>query len=243
MANSSSPIPSQPTSILDLGCGTSTWAIEIATKYPNTKVYGIDLGQPQPEHLPPNYTYLIGNFEEPWPFQDAQFDYIHGRFINVGMSKHKFVITEALRCLKTGGWFEMQEFVMPQARSTVETLRNYWKYFVEVAENMGRDFHAPISWPTWLREVGFQNVQVEDFEWVFGAREGETDERKKEVSKLALDNYLTGIRGFNMGFYTRGAGWSEERVDSHLDEVRKAMRENLGESVLPLNVVWAQRPE
>jgi tRNA G46 methylase TrmB len=35
--------------ILDLGCGTGIWAIDMADKYPNAEVVGIDLVNIQPE--------------------------------------------------------------------------------------------------------------------------------------------------------------------------------------------------
>ena len=42
------PIPSDPQRILDIGCGTGLWAIEMGDKYPNAEVEGFiksrDLG-------------------------------------------------------------------------------------------------------------------------------------------------------------------------------------------------------
>lgn len=124
--------------------------------------------------------------------------------------------------------------------STVEVVASHWKLYAEIASRMGRNLQAPLSWPTWLQDAGFTNVQSEDFEWPMGARKGEKDERMRKVGEISGQNYLTGLRGFNVGFFTRGAGWSEEKVDEYLVEVTKAIQENPGESVMPLKVVWGQ---
>lgn len=235
------PIGPQPAAILDIGCGTSTWAIEVANLYPDSKVYGIDLGQPQTLPVPDNYDYMVGNFEKPWPFEDAQFDYIHGRFINVAMSEHKFVIAEAFRCLRPGGWFEMQEFSLPGI-TTVKKIASYWDLFVQAAAKLGRNFRAPISWTSWLTEAGFENVQRDNYEWPIGPRNGEADERMVKIGEMAMTNYIGGLRGFTLGFMTRGAGWTEEQAEEYVPEIRRALEENPGENVIPIHVICGQKP-
>lgn len=41
--------PQEPPRILDLGCGTGIWAIDMADKYPTAEVVGLDLVNIQPE--------------------------------------------------------------------------------------------------------------------------------------------------------------------------------------------------
>jgi SAM-dependent methyltransferase len=43
------PIVSNPQKILDVGCGTGIWAIDMADKYPSADVLGIDLSPLQPK--------------------------------------------------------------------------------------------------------------------------------------------------------------------------------------------------
>lgn len=240
------PIPPSPTLILDIGCGTSSWGIEIARNYPDTKVIGLDLGgqtQPSSSTIPQNYAYQTGDFQETWPFSSGQADYIHTRFINHSISNYTSFISEALRCLKPGGYFEIQDFWLP-GPTTVPLVADHWKFYVEVALSMGRDFQAmKLHWHKYLTDGGFMNVQHEDFEWRIGPKKDETDPKKRHHDQEVLDNYVTGIKGFTFGFFTRGAGWSEEQVDACCAEVRNAMLENPGESVMPLRVFWAQKPE
>ena len=74
--------------VLDVGCGNSNWAIDVAKQFPQANVIGIDLGQPQPNRTPSDYTYHVGNFEEDWSFEPDRFDMIHSRFFGVAMKDH-----------------------------------------------------------------------------------------------------------------------------------------------------------
>jgi cyclopropane fatty-acyl-phospholipid synthase-like methyltransferase len=56
-----------PKRILDVGTGTGIWAVEMAEKFPNAKVLGIDLSPIQPEWVPPNCRFIVDDAEESWP--------------------------------------------------------------------------------------------------------------------------------------------------------------------------------
>jgi ubiquinone/menaquinone biosynthesis C-methylase UbiE len=47
--------------------------------------------------------------EKEWTFKDNTFDYIHLRGLGQGVSKWPYVLSEAFRCLKPGGFIEMAE--------------------------------------------------------------------------------------------------------------------------------------
>lgn len=56
-----SPITEEgpPTRVLDIGTGTGIWALEMGDRFPETKVYGIDLSPIQPTAVPSNVHFFV----------------------------------------------------------------------------------------------------------------------------------------------------------------------------------------
>lgn len=74
------PIKWHPQRILDVGCGTGTWCIEMADAYPSAEVVGVELSPSQPILVPPNLTFRVDDFEDEWTYSRT-FDYIHARLL------------------------------------------------------------------------------------------------------------------------------------------------------------------
>lgn len=74
------PINWHPQRILDIGCGTGTWCIEMADAYPSAEVVGVELSPSQPMLVPPNLTFQIDEFDDEWTYSRS-FDYIHARLL------------------------------------------------------------------------------------------------------------------------------------------------------------------
>jgi metalloendopeptidase OMA1, mitochondrial len=68
-----------PAKILDIGCGSGIWCLEIASLYGDeVDVIGMDLTTIQPEERPANVRWVVHDMEvEPWPFPEQHFDFIH----------------------------------------------------------------------------------------------------------------------------------------------------------------------
>jgi len=63
------------------------WAIEVADDYPRTRVIGLDLSPIQPEQVPENCEFIIGDLTECLAdFHDCSFDLVHSRFCPVRVS-------------------------------------------------------------------------------------------------------------------------------------------------------------
>src|SRR5229473_5179715 len=59
--NHASPLRTDLTSILDVGCGTGRWVIEMARTFPGAQVIGLDIEPPTPPALPPNARFVQAN--------------------------------------------------------------------------------------------------------------------------------------------------------------------------------------
>lgn len=92
-------------SILDLGCGTGVWSLEMAKAYPRARVVGIDLAPVpiDPETKPPNCTFEIDNINNGLTHFDKQFDVINARLIGFGLQNFRKSMVDVARCLKPGG--------------------------------------------------------------------------------------------------------------------------------------------
>ena len=56
----------KPLEILDIGCGTGIWAMDIADEYPTCQVIGTDLSPIQPTWVPTNCRFEPDDFELEW---------------------------------------------------------------------------------------------------------------------------------------------------------------------------------
>jgi ubiquinone/menaquinone biosynthesis C-methylase UbiE len=74
-----------PASILDIGCGTGQWAMDMAEKYPDCEVMGVDLSPIQPTTVPINLTFIVDDVERQWIFGENKFDFIHIRNLAQGI--------------------------------------------------------------------------------------------------------------------------------------------------------------
>ncbi|GBC00854.1 hypothetical protein RclHR1_00040005 [Rhizophagus clarus] len=100
--------------VLDFGCGSGYWTLEMATEYPSPKFYGINPVASFPGSvLPRNVEFIVSNvLTDTLPFKDAEFDYVFARNIMFTFHKPNFesiVMKEILRVLKPGGYIEFVE--------------------------------------------------------------------------------------------------------------------------------------
>ncbi|CAJ0766616.1 19645_t:CDS:2 [Entrophospora sp. SA101] len=120
-SNYSSPINDLLTSgisVLDVGCGSGAWALEMATNYHKSEFVGIDVSPTFPVSIKPqNITFLEKNILESIPYDDESFDFVHMRFMLPAFSQKQWeeiVINEVIRVVKGGGWLELCEYELCQ---------------------------------------------------------------------------------------------------------------------------------
>lgn len=111
----------QPRAVLDVGCGSGRWAMEMATYYPQANVVGVDLvpppadSQPQQgyglDRRPENYVFVEGNVMNGLPFADQSFDFVHMSLLSAAIPSARWqdVVAEMVRVTRIGGWIEMLE--------------------------------------------------------------------------------------------------------------------------------------
>ncbi|KAI8143189.1 S-adenosyl-L-methionine-dependent methyltransferase [Fennellomyces sp. T-0311] len=98
--------------ILDIGCGSGSWVMEMAIEHPNAHVTGIDMADMFPTAIrPENVTFQLTNIIDGLPYDDNTFDFVHMRQLIVGLRTTEWpkVLAEIFRVLKPGGLVQLVE--------------------------------------------------------------------------------------------------------------------------------------
>jgi len=105
--------------VLDVGCGTGIWLLEVAEEFPNAKCCGIDMSPIFPTTVKPkNITFLKANMLDGLPFEDDTFDLVHMRLLVMALrvSEWPTVLSEIFRITKPEGHVQLFEATVPIIR-------------------------------------------------------------------------------------------------------------------------------
>ncbi len=163
--------------ILDVGCGTGDWCLDVAFEMPLACVVGIDLSQTQIRYATQralsqaqdNVSFevvdALRELEE-WP--DRSYDYIHLSLATgwVPAKKWLALLTEIHRLLKAGGWFISVEGEWPYTTSRALNQLNH--LLSQAMHNTGMGLSADgktqgvvARMGNLLSRAGFGRAQVE----------------------------------------------------------------------------------
>lgn len=132
------------------------------------------------------------------------------------------------RHIKPGGWIELQEMhYVPQSASSSPLPTNYplLRFFQLVVQGLaalGTDLEASVSEVASLEQYGFINVRHVTLQIPIGA--WPDDKTLKTVGMYAHWGIEGGLQAMAYGPLCRGLGWSKERVETFLEEVRECLR-------------------
>lgn len=96
--------------ILDVGCGSGIWCIQMAEDYPSAMIIGMDVSPIQPKSKPANVEWFTQDMESEWPYPEEYFDMIRLSLVHGCVSDWDQMMEDITRHLAPGGWVEHQEF-------------------------------------------------------------------------------------------------------------------------------------
>ena len=236
----------QPRDILDVGTGTSRWALEMATAFPVANVVGVDLVAPpvdadagkkqHPDIRPANYTFVTANILEGLPFPGMSFDFTHQRLLVGAIPAVRWpeVIAELARVTRPGGWVELVEAAPPPPTDGCPALRALCQWLVVACEQRGLNAVVGPTIGSMLQAAGFQQVSYREADLPIGARFGG---RLGSLAETNLISFLSSLRGLILSYDLTEA----QQFDAALDEARReAARTRV---IWPYFVAYGQRPQ
>ncbi|CAG8552778.1 9918_t:CDS:2, partial [Ambispora leptoticha] len=109
--------------VIDIGCGSGIWILDMARQYPKSKFVGIDISPALPtENLPPNVEFIQYNVLDGIPCEDSSFDLVHQKFLVAAYTETQWetkVIPELIRLARPDGWIELLEADVLTSNGTV----------------------------------------------------------------------------------------------------------------------------
>ncbi|KAH8106814.1 S-adenosyl-L-methionine-dependent methyltransferase [Cristinia sonorae] len=231
------PRPWSSPAVLDVGCGSGRWAIDMANEFPHCEVVGIDLVPPNVQvPLPTNCRFEIDDANLGFAHYRNSFDVVQARAVSSGIRDYPWFLNELAEVLRPGGVLllgdgDMQIFDetrQPIAYAEEGQPGFSWTHRIFFAaynamKSKGGSVDSPSMNPTWLRaidsltDVGWDKVFIPMGPWCYAS------ERERVVAEMLRANALSYISG--MGPLLLSEGYLPERVATMQREATAELRE------------------
>lgn len=230
-----------PTSVLDVGCGTGRWAMELAQEFPQTSVVGIDVVPTEQttqglglEQRPENYTFVPGNVLEKLPFADNSFDFVHQRLLIGAIPAERWasVVAELVRVTRPGGWVELAECGVPRD-APGQPFPQLWATWIAFCRTRGIDFTLGNTISTFLERAGLQQVRQHEVLFPMGAW-------GQRIGVMSATDCLATAKTFRTAVVAASV-MSAERYDALLQATEGEFKQPTGESILPFYIAFGQK--
>ncbi|CAO3649558.1 unnamed protein product [Mucor hiemalis] len=98
--------------VLDVGCGSGSWIMDMILDYPKCDYQGCDIVQVTNTNITSRFKFSYGNVLEGLDFPDNTFDFVHMRLFILALREVEWpvAIKEILRVTKPGGIIQLLEF-------------------------------------------------------------------------------------------------------------------------------------
>jgi len=102
--------PWETKSVLDLGCGSGSWIMEVARDFPHCQAVAVDLVPMQSIEMPQNCRSEVDDINLGLQHFYGDFNVVHARLISSGIKDYPSLIDHISQCLRPGGLMELLEF-------------------------------------------------------------------------------------------------------------------------------------
>lgn len=220
--------PGYRCNILDLGCGTGIWAIDVADKYNPEEVYvrGVDLALIQPQEIPINVEFLQVDIETPWQNmgRDA-WDLIHLRTLNGSIQSYPQLYSQIYAHLKPRvGYIEQVEIDwMPRCEDGTlpphAAILRWANELLGAMDDHGRSMRVDGQRTmAQLREAGFVDIKEEVIKVAINGWPTDADE--KERGRWLALGLTTGLAALTLAPLARMRNKSSAEIQNLVERVR-----------------------
>jgi len=190
-------VPGETKAVLDLGCGSGSWSLEVARDFPHCSVVAVDLVPMQILVMPPNLRSEVDDINLGLEHFYGDFNVVHARLISAGITDYPTLIDHVSRVLRPGGLIDFYEFgynVYDENKRLIAVQTNYlgapwfprWMAFTNMAvRQRGGSPHAAAHLHTWITQhEAFEQVVSQSF-WI-GASPWMRGDDPESVKRRAL---------------------------------------------------------
>ncbi|KAN0122948.1 S-adenosyl-L-methionine-dependent methyltransferase [Hyaloscypha variabilis] len=239
------PIGTNPQRILDLGCGTGIWAIDIGDEYPSAQVVGVDLSPTQPSMVPPNVQFEVDDVEGEWTY-NTPFDLIHSRFMVASIKNWPKLVNQVYTHLKPGGWCEFKDwdFTLHSVDNSLPPdshLIKHHQLLYQALGKIGLDWDTGRNLKRWVEEAGFENVEEQVLVVPIGT--WPKDKHYKEIGAWHYVIKSEGLEAISLRLFTNVLGWTPEEVLVFLAKVRAELKDKNIHAQYNYTVVIGQKKQ
>jgi SAM-dependent methyltransferase len=242
------PVPEEPR-ILDLGCGTGIWAIDIADRHGGRgHIEGWDLNMTQPEAIPPNVTFHRRDIEDPWVgVEPNSFDMIHIRLLSGSIENWPQVYDQIFKHLKPGsGLLEQVEIDWrPQSdsvdsRPLAESKLADWSHKIHRGfASAGKKLEMDPNTTAILEDIGFT---VEHKAIPIALNPWPDHEHKKETARWFNLGLNQALEAMTFEPVIGVLGYPEHEVRELIERVKEDMCRREWRTYCTLHIYVARRP-
>ncbi|CAG8440509.1 5087_t:CDS:2 [Ambispora leptoticha] len=204
--------------VLDIGCGTGAWIVDMAKEYPRSSFVGVDLINlfPGEEETKKNLLFLQMNVLDRLPFDDGSFDFVHQRDLMHAYTETQWqtiVIPEIARVTKSGGYCEFYE-ESDKWEDQGPIYENISNTFSCIMATKGVNSSIATRIEEFLKENGqFTDIKVLVERMPVGSYAG-------RIAELTLENTLNELAGLKP-ILKAPLGVTDQEFDNMIGELRK----------------------
>jgi ubiquinone/menaquinone biosynthesis C-methylase UbiE len=226
----------EPAAILDVGCGTGRWALEMAERFPHAHVTGVDHAPSAALAAPhgarsANLAFVAAGVWDGLPFADAAFDFVHMRLLLGALPAARWpgVARELVRVTRLGGWIELMEGDLSRAGGPAQEVLNDW--IIRAGLPRGVDPRLGARVGDLLRNAGLSDVETRELTLPIGEAGG-------RVGAMMAVEFQAGVETLRAEIVTRGIATPRE-----IDQVVAAMTFEMTrwQYVQPFHLAFGQR--
>jgi ubiquinone/menaquinone biosynthesis C-methylase UbiE len=174
-------VPNSPNTILDVGCGTGIWPVEMSNLFPQAHIIGVDVAlRSLPKPVPLNCIFAQANILQGLPFPDQQFTFTHQRLLVAAIPALQWprVIHELVRVTRVGGWIELLEIgdVIQNAGPATKRLLTW---MTDISKSLGFEMEVLRRLDDLLKQAGCSDIEAQEIPVPLGTWAGSTGQMMK----------------------------------------------------------------